>query len=338
MNKFHRPIIFPMKKTVILCSLIALSLNIMAQINLDEGRWQCVLDEQFDEGSSYWNWDTKRFLNSGDYSWTGHMGTIAPSGEHQIYQLGNCQISTIDNTMHLVAYYDSACIHSNNYSLPKWMLPSNGGKGYPDSEGRLYFSGAMQYYKQRYVKNEDERKFLYGYFEIRCKLPVHQGAFPAFWLQSASKTPGSMFYEEIDIFEYSWWITSPSGPNKATPGLGSKRCYSCGLYYNNKDYSHRDNGYARTFLIIPISSSDLDEYHTYGCEWMPDRVVWYFDGKVVNEYYDKDNIPHRPMYLNVNYAIDNYYRHGGTTWTGPGEMVIDYIKVYQPRKIQPKRK
>jgi beta-glucanase (GH16 family) len=66
---------------------------------------------------------------------------------------------------------------------------------------------------------------------------------------------------------------------------------------------------------------------------MPDRVVWYFDGKVMNEYYDKANIPHRPMCLNVNYAIDGYYRQGDSKWTGPGEMVIDYIKVYQSKKI-----
>ena len=69
---------------------------------------------------------------------------------------------------------------------------------------------------------------------------------------------------------------------------------------------------------------------------MPDHVIWYFDGKVMNEYYDTDNIPHRPMYLNVNYAIDNYYRHGGTKWTETDEMVIDYIKVYQ--KVNQKKR
>jgi hypothetical protein len=52
----------------------------------------------------------------------------------------------------------------------------------------------------------------------------------------------------------------------------------------------------------------------------------------MNEYYDKANIPHRPMCLNVNYAIDGYYRQGDSKWIGPGEMVIDYIKVYQSKK------
>ena len=178
--------------------------------------------------------------------------------------------------------------------------------------------------------------FLNGYFEIRCKLPTHKGAFPAFWLQHSSDVKGKKFYEEIDIFEYSWWITSPEGPNRNTPGIGSKRCYTCGLYHNDTDNTYRDNSYGRVYPTIPTNSTDLDEYHTFACEWMPDHVIWYFDGIVMNEYHEKENIPQRPMYLKVNYAIDSYYRHGGTKWTGTDEMVIDYIKVYQ--KTSPKRK
>ena len=133
-------------------------------------------------------------------------------------------------------------------------------------------------------------------FEIRCKLPTHKGAFPAFWLHNASKTPGNMFYEEIDVFEYSWWITSPSGPNHNTPGMGSNRCYTCGLYYNDTDTTHQDHSYGRTFPLIPNGSSSLEEFHTFGCEWLPDHVN----------------------------AIDDYYKHNNTTWLGPREMVIDH--------------
>ena len=145
-----------MKKLLFLCSIVLLCLSAKAQINLNDGSWKCVLDEQFDEKASYWEWDTKRFLNEGDYSWKSYLGTIAPKGEREIYQFGNCQINTTDHTMHLVAYYDSINIHRNNYYLPKWMKKSNGGKGYPDSDGRFYFSGALQYYKQQYVKKEED--------------------------------------------------------------------------------------------------------------------------------------------------------------------------------------
>ncbi len=313
-----------MKKIVYLCVMMLLSVNMMAQIDLNDRNWDTILIENFDEGASYWQWDSLNFLNDGDQSWKAYIGgNIAPKGEHEVYQFGNCRINPADSTMHLVAYYDSANIHQNNYYLPKWMWPY----GYPGNDSLFYFSGAMEYYNTEYTQ-EDNRKFLYGYFEIRCKLPVHQGAFPAFWLQSSSAIPNNKYYEEIDIFEYSWWITSPSGPNHNTPGIGSKRCYTCGLYFNDIDTSYKNHSYARSYPLIPNHSSDLDQYHNFSCEWMPDHVIWYFDGNVMNEYRIQDSIPHRPLYLKTNYAVDGYFTHG-EKWHGPGEMIIDYIKVSQ---------
>jgi len=49
----------------------------------------------------------------------------------------------------------------------------------------------------------------------------------------------------------------------------------------------------------------------------------------MNEYYNMDSIPHRPLRLKTDYAIDGYFKHGNAIWLGPSEMVIDYIKVYQ---------
>ena len=315
-----------MKKFIYLCGIMLLSINMMAQIDLYDRNWNAVLIEDFDQGASYWQWDTLRFLNLGDYSWKSYIGgTIAPSGEHEVYQYNNCQINAADHTMHLVAYYDSIHIHDSIYKLPKFMLPDH----YPHTDSTFYFSGALEYYKERYPHNSDERKFRYGYFEIRCKLPVHQGAFPTFWLQSSCDTCANKFYEEIDVFEYSWWITSPSGPNPDPPGTGSKRCFTCGIYFNDKENNSDGHSYGRAYPLLPSSSSDLDEFHTYSCEWMPDHVIWYFDGIVLNEYTNMDSIPHRPLELIANYAIDKYCFHSNSTWFGPDEMLIDYINVVQ---------
>ena len=318
-----------MKKFIYLCGMMLLSLNMMAQIDLNDRNWDTILIENFDEGASYWQWDTLRFANTGDYSWKAYLSSIAPQGEHEVYQFGNCIINTVDGTMHLVAYYDSTNIYQNNYYLPKWMLPENNGPGYPVDDSLFYFSGALEYHKEHHVQNEDEKKFRYGYFEIKCKLPTHQGAFPAFWLQCSCNTTGNKYYEEIDIFEYSWWITSPSNPDIVMPDLGSKRRYTCGLYFNDTASFHEGHSYARAYPILPNNSSDLENYHRFSCEWMPDHVIWYFDGIIMNEYYNMDSIPHRPLYLNTNYAIDDYFDKGGTLWYGPDEMVIDYIRVFQ---------
>ena len=78
-----------MKKLLFLCSIVLLCLSAKAQINLNDGSWKCVLDEQLDEEASHWKWDTKRFMNEGAYSLKSDLGTIAPKGAREIYQFNN---------------------------------------------------------------------------------------------------------------------------------------------------------------------------------------------------------------------------------------------------------
>lgn len=317
-----------MKKFIYLCGMMLLSINMMAQIDLNDRNWDTILIENFDEGASYWQWDSLNFLNDGDQSWKAYIGgNIAPKGEHEVYQFGNCRINPADSTMHLVAYYDSANIHQNNYYLPKWMWPY----GYPGNDSLFYFSGAMEYYNTEYTQ-EDNRKFLYGYFEIRCKLPQHPGTFPAFWLQASNKDSVDPHYEEIDIFEHSRNLLH-SYCNPTPPSVqDSSRVFTTGIYYNNtgNTANHTDESFARNFPVIPCSVNDLSDWHVFSCEWQPGMVKWFFDGEMVNQTSPTDSIPHRPMYLKVNYAIDIFAcPHNKPIWFGSDTMVIDHIKVYQ---------
>lgn len=66
-------------------------------------------------------------------------------------------------------------------------------------------------------------------------------------------------------------------------------------------------------------------------------------GKLFNSLYDSEKIPHHPMYLMANYAIDNYVASYLQRLDSIGEaetnmfyqindtMYIDYIRVYQPK-------
>lgn len=63
-----------------------------------------------------------------------------------------------------------------------------------------------------------------------------------------------------------------------------------------------------------------------------DHVYWFFDGQLVNSFYDPMHIPRHKMFLKANYAIDSYAWNKANDepiWSGSDEMVIDYIKVYQ---------
>jgi beta-glucanase (GH16 family) len=271
----------------------------------------------------------------GDQRWKSFIsGTITPKGEHEVYQYNNCQIDTTDNTMHLVAYYDSATIHQNHYHLPKYMLPEYGGNGYPPNDSLFFFSGALEYYKQQYVlnNNENERKFLYGYFEIKCKLPQHPGTFPAFWLQDSNKGTNDPHYEEIDIFEHTRNLLHTYCNPTPPPIRDSSRVFTTGIYYNNtgNKANHTDESFARNCPVVPHTTTDLSDWHVFSCEWQPGSVTWFFDGSVVNQSSPTDSIPHRPMYLKVNYAIDDFACPlNKPIWFGSDTMVIDYIKVYQ---------
>ena len=304
-----------MKKFIYLCGMMLLSLNMMAQIDLNDRNWDTVFYDDFTTSRS---WRHSDWYSIPDLYWRARPEKhITHGNEHQIYQYDHCLFDSSNGYIKLMAECDSIRIMNHDYDLPDIMnsFPNT----YGQTNGLLYFSGEI----------DTRRQFRYGYFEIRCKLPVHQGAFPAFWLYSSSDTTGNSYYEEIDIFEYSWGVSSPSGNNPNPPGTGSNRIYTCGIYFNDTENNPHDHSYGKAYPTIPSNSSDLGQFHTYGCKWTPDHVVWYFDGNIMNEYTDADSIPHRLLTLKTNYAIDAYYKRTEGIWEGPGEMLIDYIKVYQ---------
>ncbi|MCQ2321839.1 MAG: family 16 glycosylhydrolase [Bacteroidales bacterium] len=114
--------------------------------------------------------------------------------------------------------------------------------------------------------------------------------------------------------------------------IDSSRVFTTGIYYNNtgNTANHTDESFARNFPVIPCSVNDLSDWHVYSCEWQPGVVKWFFDGDLVNQSLPTDSIPHRPMYLKVDYAIDNYAcPRNRPIWFGSDTMIIDYIKVCQ---------
>ena len=96
---------------------------------------------------------------------------------------------------------------------------------------------------------------LYGFFEMRAQLPAGQGTWPAFWLlpENGSWPP------EIDAMEM----------------LGNNPT----VYYTSVHSGTASNevnaGQADT--VANTSTG----YHTYGVDWEPDHLTYYFDGQQV---------------------------------------------------------
>ena len=314
-----------MKRIIYFCGMMLLCLNMMAQIDLDDQNWKCSLNEDFTTPGRYWI--DSSFLSS-DSVWKAYSNGLTHGDNKMIYQYSQCHFNDTKGYMELVAEYDSTGrIPAHDYDLPYTV------HHYPTYDDLHYFSGRIDHFGKH---GADSAKFRYGYFEIQCKLPIHRGAFPAFWLWYAdSISPTNRYYEEIDIFEYSWSFENDDYNLHNNPhphGAGNPYCFTTGIYYNDTtSHHHWQNSRARNF---PMISDSLSHWHTFACEWLPEHVIWYCDGNVVNKYYNPDSIPHHPLILKANYGVDEYalykYQHYGIPeWTGCDTMTIDYINVYQ---------
>lgn len=316
-----------MKKCIYLCGMILLSLNMMAQIDLNDSTWTNPLHEDFSIPGRTWNSST--FVSSDDL-WRAYPGyNVTDFINHQVYQFSNCHFNDVDETMEIVSEYDyDNRIPRNDYYIPTWM------NVYPSSDGLFYFSGEIDYVN---AASQEGGAFRYGYFEIRCKLPQHKGTFPAFWLHSQNTGISDPYYEEIDIFEHTRNLLKsyPYWPGYVPPPIrDSARVFTTGIYHNLTGASpcFYTESFARNFPLVPNTSSDLSNWHTFSCEWMPDYVYWYFDGDLVNSYFDKNHIPRHSMTLKTDYAIDGYAIDHSThlpIWFDSAEMDIEYIYVYQ---------
>lgn len=301
-----------MKKIAYLCTMMLLSVNMMAQIDLDDGNWDLVFYDEFNSN----NWDTwanwKISCPSPVYHYRSYyndseFGVTHGAWEHQVYQRENCQLN--NGNLQFVSMYEGGN-NQQPLSCGNYILPPN--KICDTTHHTLFYTSGMI---------ETTTSFLYGYFEICCSLPIHKGSFPAFWLYSS----GTNYYNELDIFEY---------PNGSSFIQNEDKQYTCGLYCDNNHSAPNPLdliSYGKVYPVLPNPSSSLSQFHKFSCEWMPDHITWYCDGHVMNVFDDYEHIPHHPMKLIANYAINGHVLDGldQPLWFDGDNMVIDYIKVYQ---------
>jgi beta-glucanase (GH16 family) len=138
---------------------------------------------------------------------------------------------------------------------------------------------------------------LYGYFEMRAKLPKGKGVWPAFWLLPADLS----WPPEIDVME------NIGDPTTVYVTLHSKHTKTDGTEVK----------------IAP------DAFNTYAVSWTREEVVWFVNGREVKRFPTPGDM-HKPMYMLANIAA-------GGNWAGPPDastqfparMQIDYIRAYR---------
>jgi hypothetical protein len=140
---------------------------------------------------------------------------------------------------------------------------------------------------------------LYGYFEMRAKLPRGKGAWPAFWLIPAD----SSWPPEIDVLE-----------SFGDPGRIS-------ITAHTKVKADRKAGTGAS--ITP------DEFHVFSVAWDPKQLIWYVDGREIKRQKTPSDFT-KPLFMIANVALGGGSAGMPNASTPfPMRMSIDYIRAYR---------
>jgi hypothetical protein len=141
----------------------------------------------------------------------------------------------------------------------------------------------------------------YGYFEMRARLPVGKGFWPAFWL--LPKRDG--WPPEIDIFE-----GAGTRPNAVHLGVIIDKRHAADKWIED---------------VINVG----DGFHVYGLDWTRETISWFLDGAKV---WEQPNQIHEDMYILANLALGSHDPHfipdPDASTPFPGRFEIDYIRAY----------
>lgn len=148
----------------------------------------------------------------------------------------------------------------------------------------------------------------YGYFEIRSKIPVGTGVWPAFWLLADD----GGWPPEIDVME----------------GRGQRP----GDLVMTTHWRIPATGFVQSCGFDVLIEDAATAFHDYGVLWQPDRIVYFVDRKPVSDI----KVPagfEDPMYMIVNLAMGskNFQGVGFVDAKSPAavEFEIDRISAWQ---------
>ena len=190
-------------------------------------------------------------------------------------------------------------------------------------EARKERRGTCDYSSARMV-TRDKADWLYCKIEVRAKLPSGVGTWPAIWMLPTEFAYGDWPASgEIDIMEHVGY-----DPDVIVQSIHTAK-------------THGGSASNHSAKVPGVR----DDFHTYGMEWLPDRIIFTIDGEETYVYEKpevgegekaSDTWPFdQRMHLLLNLAF-------GGTWGGsqgvdnsclPAQFQVDYVRVYQSPEI-----
>jgi beta-glucanase (GH16 family) len=182
---------------------------------------------------------------------------------------------------------------------------------------RENFGGAN--YTSARLRTRNRGDWKYGRFEMRAKMPIGQGLWPAFWMLPTDGVYGTWAASgEIDIVEF----------------LGHDPDRVSGTLHYGGPYPL--NQYSSSAFNL-ASGNFNDDFHVFALEWEPCEMRWYVDG---NLYATKTNWSStggsypapfdQRFHLLLNLAVGgNLPGPPDATTVFPQQLIVDYVRVFQ---------
>jgi len=177
------------------------------------------------------------------------------------------------------------------------------------------------------IKTVGKKEFKYGRFEIRARIPVAKGSWPAIWtLGKSMEWPSN---GEIDIMEYYQINDKPH--ILANAAWGTDKRYTAKWNSSTIPFSH----------YLRKDPNWANKFHIWRMDWDEEAIRIYLDDELINETLLKDtnngslgnykNPFKQPHYLLLNLAIGGI--NGGTpdNTAFPLLYEVDYVRVYQKK-------
>jgi beta-glucanase (GH16 family) len=145
-----------------------------------------------------------------------------------------------------------------------------------DTTGRTATGAQKTYpYRSGMVTTYPSLHFTYGYLQVVARVPSGPDLWPALWLLPVNANPKP----EIDILE----------------GENTPRDYLIAFH---------PNASGQPFGHVTHTPNLAAGWHTFGINWQPGSLTWYFDGEVIATV--TTDVPAVPMYFLANLAVENY--------------------------------
>lgn len=162
-------------------------------------------------------------------------------------------------------------------------------------------------------------EWTYGRMEMRAKMPIGKGLWPAFWMLPSDRGYGTWAASgEIDIMEY----------------LGHKPDEVLGTIHYGGPWPN--NTWSNSIYKLP-SGTFNDDFHVFAIEWEADEIRWYVDdihyGTKTDWFSTGGDFPAPfdvDFHLLLNMAVGgNLPGLPDSNTVFPQQYVIDYVRVYK---------